>query len=154
MRGLLVVATLALVACQASPPTTSTPTISPTTTVAASPSPTVSATPSPVVDDTPSLTSPPTDAPPTDARSLGWRTDFEQLVSIREDLHPEPWHSIPRDEYVDQVDAAIGRPAGRRQPRLDLGSPIVHAPIIHAPIVHTVGGTSASSLVWSTTRRT
>jgi hypothetical protein len=109
MRGLQAVATLALVACQASPPASPTPTVSPTTTVAASPSPIVSDTPSAAVEHTPSLTPPPTDGPPTDARSVGWRTDFEQLVSIREDLHPEPWHSISRDEYVAQVDAAIGR---------------------------------------------
>jgi hypothetical protein len=65
-------------------------------------------TPPPVVPTASPLVTPRATATATDERSLGWRGDFEQLISIREDLHPEPWHSISRDEYVAQVDRAIG----------------------------------------------
>jgi hypothetical protein len=53
----------------------------------------------------PSITQP----APFDARTAGWSADFETLISAREETHPNPWHSVTREEYVAEVSAAIAR---------------------------------------------
>lgn len=74
------------------------------------------ATPSSSAADTgtpvPSATSTDAASPslsPDDARTLGWRMDLDRLITAREDVHPDPWHGIPRQEYVDAVEAVAAR---------------------------------------------
>ncbi len=83
-----------LLGCQAVPIATLTPTPRPSPRQVPTSSPTASPTLTPL---------------PSDPRTNGWRQDLESLVTIREEIHPEPWHAISRDEYVDEVNAAVAR---------------------------------------------
>jgi hypothetical protein len=59
---------------------------------ASSPAPTLSPAPSPSLD-----------------RVAGWRADIDGLLAARESLHPDPWHGMPRAEWVAAADAAKAR---------------------------------------------
>jgi len=44
-----------------------------------------------------------------DARTTGWRSDLELLISERERIHPDPWHGVDRAECVAAVGAVSAR---------------------------------------------
>ena len=84
------------------------PTAVPSRTGEPSPSEAV-AQPSPT--STPSTGAPaPTTIPsPTLSRDDGWRADIDRLLEAREQIHPNPWHGLPRDTYIVAADAAKAR---------------------------------------------
>ncbi|HYI21658.1 MAG TPA: PT domain-containing protein [Candidatus Limnocylindrales bacterium] len=92
-----------VVACQAT--SAPIPTMQPSP--ALTPEPTGSPRNAPT--SSPPMTGGPTSSLPVDPRTAGWRSDLATLISAREDMHPNPWHSISRDDYVAEVDSVIAR---------------------------------------------
>ena len=75
--------------------------VAPSTPGASSSSPASSAA-APVTS--PSSTLAPTPSPSLD-RVAGWRADVDALLAAREEIHPDPWHGMPRAEWVAAADA-------------------------------------------------
>lgn len=46
---------------------------------------------------------------PSETRQEGWAADLRQLITFREQVHPEPWHGISRDDYLAEVENVISR---------------------------------------------
>jgi hypothetical protein len=42
-------------------------------------------------------------------RDAGWQASIRELVGIREQTHPDPWHGIDRPTYVAAIEAAAAR---------------------------------------------
>jgi hypothetical protein len=42
-------------------------------------------------------------------RDAGWQASIRELVVIREQTHPDPWHGIDRPTYVAAIEAAAAR---------------------------------------------
>ncbi len=95
-----------VVACQATavPTQTLEPAVRPGRTPTSTP-----ATPASTPTPGPTPAASPRSSLPVDPRTAGWRSDLETLISAREEIHPNPWHSISRDEYVAEVDTVIAR---------------------------------------------
>jgi hypothetical protein len=55
------------------------------------------------------IASPTQEPTPSDPRTAGWQRDLRELVEAREQIHPNPWFGIDRDEYVADVEAVIAR---------------------------------------------
>ncbi len=59
---------------------------------------------------TPTTVPSPTPAPsPTLSRIDGWRADVDALLVAREQIHPDPWHGMPRAQYVAAADEVKAR---------------------------------------------
>ena len=87
-----------VVACTSQPaPHMGTPTHAPLPMPTASPAKTASpaGTARPAAAPTPQATE--------DEREAGWRSDLELLVTLRDEIHPNPWFSISRERYEEAV---------------------------------------------------
>jgi len=75
-----------------------------------SPGPTAStSSPSlPSATSTPSAAPNPTPSPSLD-RVAGWRADIDALLTARDDVHPDPWHGMPRADWAAAADAVKAR---------------------------------------------
>jgi len=92
-----------VVACQttAVPTQTLGPAVTPVRTPTGAPTSTPTPIPTPATSPTSSL--------PADPRAAGWRADLEMLVTAREGMHPNAWHSISRDDYVAEIESVVAR---------------------------------------------
>lgn len=95
--ALLLAACQAVVVAPSATPTVMQPSVRPSVSPSAAASPTAS----------PSESAGPTS--PADARRAGWEADLRQLIDVREDVHPEPWHGIAREDFVAAVEEVIAR---------------------------------------------
>ena len=50
-------------------------------------------------------TAPASPTPVALSRDDGWRADIDLLLEARERIHPDPWHGLPRAEWVAAADA-------------------------------------------------
>jgi hypothetical protein len=98
LAAVLVLAMLLVGACGSTAPSGSTGLESP----AATPDAQATVT---TASPAPSATARPTPSP-TLSRDDGWRADFDHLLEAREQIHPDPWHDLPRVDYVAAIEAA------------------------------------------------
>jgi len=83
-----IVAAVLVAGCAMTAPSAA-PAASPSGSAASSPTSTVSASASPAAL----------------SRDDGWRADIDLLLEARERIHPDPWHDMPRAEWVAAADA-------------------------------------------------
>ena len=81
-----------VVAPSVAPPASSAAPASSVSAVAPSATPTLSPASSPSLD-----------------RVAGWRADIDALLAARESLHPDPWHGMPRADWIAAAEAVKAR---------------------------------------------